>query len=164
MVPDRSKGQKLAKNAKVEKWDILAHFQTMWYYSKIASVTIFLLFFAQALREELRTLKELHQKHVNLKDKQIEQLLDGFQKQMQLIDVLRRQKVSFILCPLPKLFFRKKKFSFLYLFKTRWVKSSGFTLQYQNQNKRLSFRNFYFDFPVTFGGGTRSSIHRGWIS
>eukprot|EP00093_Oithona_nana_P009841 09841.XXX_197780_198337_1 [CDS] Oithona nana genome sequencing. len=46
-----------------------------------------------ALREELRTLKELHQKHVNLKDKQIEQLLDGFQKQMQLIDVLRRQKL-----------------------------------------------------------------------
>ena len=39
-------------------------------------------------------MKELHQKHVNLKDKQIEQLLDGFQKQMQLIDVLRRQKVS----------------------------------------------------------------------
>ena len=38
-------------------------------------------------------LKDLHQKHVNLKDKQIEQLLDGFQKQMQLIDVLRRQKV-----------------------------------------------------------------------
>ena len=38
-------------------------------------------------------MKELHQKHVNLKDKQIEQLLDGFQKQMQLIDVLRRQKV-----------------------------------------------------------------------
>ena len=46
------------------------------------------------LREELRALKDLHQKHVNLKDKQIEQLLDGFQKQMQLIDVLRRQKVS----------------------------------------------------------------------
>ena len=38
-------------------------------------------------------MKELHQKHVNLKDKQIEQLLDGFKKQMQLIDVLRRQKV-----------------------------------------------------------------------
>lgn len=49
----------------------------------------------QVLREELRTLKDLHQKHVNLKDKQIEQLLDGFQKQMQLIDVLRRQKVIF---------------------------------------------------------------------
>ena len=48
----------------------------------------------QALREEIRSLKDLHQKHVNLKDKQIEQLLDGFQKQMQLIDVLRRQKVS----------------------------------------------------------------------
>ena len=48
----------------------------------------------QGLREELRVLKDLHQKHVNLKDKQIEQLLDGFQKQMQLIDVLRRQKVS----------------------------------------------------------------------
>ena len=30
---------------------------------------------------------------MNLKDKQIEQLVDGFQKQMQLIDVLRRQKV-----------------------------------------------------------------------
>lgn len=48
----------------------------------------------QALKEELRTLKDLHQKHINLKDKQIEQLLDGFQKQMQLIDVLRRQKVQ----------------------------------------------------------------------
>jgi hypothetical protein len=41
----------------------------------------------------LRNFKELHQKQVNLKEKQIEQLLDGFQKQMQLIDVLRRQKV-----------------------------------------------------------------------
>ena len=39
-------------------------------------------------------MKELHQKHVNLKDKQIEQLVEGFQKQMQLIDVLRRQKVK----------------------------------------------------------------------
>ena len=46
------------------------------------------------MREELRTLKDLHQKHATLKDKQIEQLLDGFQKQMQLIDVLRRQKVN----------------------------------------------------------------------
>ena len=41
-------------------------------------------------------MKELHQKHVNLKDKQIEQLLDGFKKQMQLIDVLRRQKVCIL--------------------------------------------------------------------
>ena len=53
---------------------------------------IFINFF-QTLREELRSLKDLHQKHATLKDKQIEQLLDGFQKQMQLIDVLRRQKV-----------------------------------------------------------------------
>ena len=75
-------------------------------------MTIFLLFFAQALREELRTLKELHQKHVNLKDKQIEQLLDGFQKQMQLIDVLRRQKVSFILCPLPNFSLERRKSRF----------------------------------------------------
>lgn len=48
----------------------------------------------QNLRDEVRNLKDLHQKHSNLKDKQIEQLLDGFQKQMQLIDVLRRQKVG----------------------------------------------------------------------
>ena len=54
----------------------------------ISSYNIF-----QTLREELRSLKDLHQKHATLKDKQIEQLLDGFQKQMQLIDVLRRQKV-----------------------------------------------------------------------
>ena len=139
----------------------------MWFYSKIASVTIFLLFFAQALREELRTLKELHQKHVNLKDKQIEQLLDGFQKQMQLIDVLRRQKVSFILCPLSKLFFRKKKISFLYLCKTRWVKSSGLTLRDQNQNKRLSFRNFYFSSYIwrrhTFFNTQRMNFLKLWI-
>jgi hypothetical protein len=29
-----------------------------------------------------------------LKEKQIEQLVNGFQKQMQLIDVLRRQKAN----------------------------------------------------------------------
>ncbi len=52
-----------------------------------------MLCYFQTLKDELRNLKELHQKQVNLKEKQIEQLLDGFQKQMQLIDVLRRQKV-----------------------------------------------------------------------
>jgi hypothetical protein len=35
------------------------------------------------------SLKQLH-----LKEKQIEQLVNGFQKQMQLIDVLRRQKAN----------------------------------------------------------------------
>ena len=38
-------------------------------------------------------MKESSKKSLNVKDKQIEQLVDGFQKQMQLIDVLRRQKV-----------------------------------------------------------------------
>ena len=47
----------------------------------------------QELSNELNNHKEVARKQLNLKDKQIEQLVDGFQKQMQLIDVLRRQKV-----------------------------------------------------------------------
>ena len=48
----------------------------------------------QELKGELANLKDTNKKSLNVKDKQIEQLVDGFQKQMQLIDVLRRQKVS----------------------------------------------------------------------
>ena len=47
----------------------------------------------QELKAEVANLKESSKKSLNVKDKQIEQLVDGFQKQMQLIDVLRRQKV-----------------------------------------------------------------------
>ena len=48
----------------------------------------------QELKGELANLKDTNKKSLNVKDKQIEQLVDGFQKQMQLIDVLRRQKVN----------------------------------------------------------------------
>ena len=48
----------------------------------------------QELKGELASLKDTNKKSLNVKDKQIEQLVDGFQKQMQLIDVLRRQKVK----------------------------------------------------------------------
>ena len=45
------------------------------------------------MKSELVNHKDNSKKTLNVKDKQIEQLVDGFQKQMQLIDVLRRQKV-----------------------------------------------------------------------
>ena len=51
----------------------------------------------QELKLELANHKDSSKKALNVKDKQIEQLVDGFQKQMQLIDVLRRQKVSNLL-------------------------------------------------------------------
>ena len=50
--------------------------------------------FLQELKDELIRVRDDSLKQLHLKEKQIEQLVNGFQKQMQLIDVLRRQKVN----------------------------------------------------------------------
>ena len=90
----KAEGQSLKATCKVFINSI-----TFYTYIKLVCVSlseIFCVIFdtLQELKGELANLKDTNKKSLNVKDKQIEQLVDGFQKQMQLIDVLRRQKVN----------------------------------------------------------------------
>ena len=89
----KAEGQSLKATCKVFINSITFHFMLSTYVS-LSKLFCIIFNTLQELKGELANLKDTNKKSLNVKDKQIEQLVDGFQKQMQLIDVLRRQKVN----------------------------------------------------------------------
>ena len=89
----KAEGQSLKATCKVFINSITFHFMLSTECVSLSKVFCIIFNTLQELKGELANLKDTNKKSLNVKDKQIEQLVDGFQKQMQLIDVLRRQKV-----------------------------------------------------------------------